>query len=609
MSSTSIKRAGRLWAPWAVALAFFLGLAVFETYPLVLCLRTHIPSDLGDPLLNTWILAWDVHALGRGNLRHLFDANIFYPVTNALAFSEHMLGVVPLFAPAAMLTGAAVGGYNVVFLLSFALSGFTMFLLVSYWTRTFWPSLVAGVLFGMAPFRLGKIGHLQILNFFWTPLALLCLDHFLRTLRWRSLMGFALFYWLQVLSSVYLAHMVTIAVVLYTGYFVLVVDRTLVCGAVARKAMAFVAGSIVVLVPPHLPYLAARRDWGLVRTLDETMTYTPDVLSYLSAPPFMNRLYLALFRPIEQTAGWEKWLFPGLVLPALAVIGTFGAVAGIPSARRRQLRQAFGLISVTAIVLSLGPYLVAFGVRTGIPMPYLWLYQSIPGFAAMRVPGRFTMLVLCAAVPLAGLGVMRCSDAVRRHVPPLGRSAPAVTSLVIVTLFLLELGWNVFPLVAIPGGTREPEVYPWLAAHRPGPIVELPFGFFEEYQYLYFSTTHWLPLANGTSGFGPPTAGDIREALGSLPAPSAVEYAQALGIRAIVVHTARLLPDGLARWSDPATARSGLTRVAELGSDRVYSVPPVQAASSVAAEVPTPGFLPIKKSVRLALVLRSPDGV
>jgi len=72
-------------------------MTVCKTYPLIVHLTTHIPSDPGDPLLNVWILAWDFHALTT-NPASLFNANIFYPVENTLAFSEHMLGVLPISA-------------------------------------------------------------------------------------------------------------------------------------------------------------------------------------------------------------------------------------------------------------------------------------------------------------------------------------------------------------------------------------------------------------------------------------------------------------------------------------------------------------------------------
>ena len=46
--------------------------------------------DDGDPLMVTWVLAWVAHQLPRAPA-HLFDANIFYPERNTLAFSETLL--------------------------------------------------------------------------------------------------------------------------------------------------------------------------------------------------------------------------------------------------------------------------------------------------------------------------------------------------------------------------------------------------------------------------------------------------------------------------------------------------------------------------------------
>jgi hypothetical protein len=109
------------------ASVLFVGMTGFKTYPLILHVSTHIPANLGDPLLIVWILMWDFHALTTKPWS-LFYANIFYPVQNTLAFSEHLLGVQPLFGPVYALTGNPVMAYNVVFFLSFVLSGIAMFL-------------------------------------------------------------------------------------------------------------------------------------------------------------------------------------------------------------------------------------------------------------------------------------------------------------------------------------------------------------------------------------------------------------------------------------------------------------------------------------------------
>src|SRR5262249_24717739 len=166
--------------------AGFLALAVLETSPLVRHFTTHLGSQGTDALHQSWILAWDAHAL-TSDPRHLFDANLGYPLERSLAFSDHLLGTLPLFAPVYLSTGNVVAGFNTVMLLSAPLAAFGGFALAWWWTRRWWPSVVAGTLFGFGPLRLSQIGHLQMLTFFWAPWALLFLDRFLRMRRWRDL--------------------------------------------------------------------------------------------------------------------------------------------------------------------------------------------------------------------------------------------------------------------------------------------------------------------------------------------------------------------------------------------------------------------------------------
>lgn len=240
-------------APYALALLLFAALTVFKTFPLVRDAGDHIPSNAGDPLLVAWILAWDTHALATAPLS-LFDANTFYPIDRSLAFSEHLLGVVPFFAPTYALTGNAILAYNVLFMVSFLASAFAAFCLAYRWTGAAWPSLVAGTAFGFSAFRFSRVGHLHVINFFYAPLALLFLDRFLTTKRWRDLALCGLFYGLQCLSSVYLAFMMTVALVIYAAYYIAAVDRGLLTRAMLGRAVAFVAVTGAVLGPVHVPY-------------------------------------------------------------------------------------------------------------------------------------------------------------------------------------------------------------------------------------------------------------------------------------------------------------------------------------------------------------------
>jgi hypothetical protein len=593
-----------------VAFFVFLVLAAVETYPLIRRLGTHVCCDMYDPLMLEWVLAWDVHALGHGNFRHLFDANMFYPAENSLAFSEHLLGVVLVFAPGYLLTGNPIVGYNVVLLLSFALSGASVFCLAHYWTRRFWPSLVAGTLFGFALYRFGQLSHLQLLNLFWAPFAFIFLDRFLRTRRWRDLAGLAIFYWLQVLSSIYLGYMVSVGLGLYAAYHSLIVDRHELLGwATVPKILAFVGASAVVLVPLHLPYLAVHESWRFERGLDEVMYFSPSPSSYLSGPLSMNDLYLAVFHWRENPGWWEKWLFPGLVLPALALIGSVGRIDAVRHERRRHVRRVYWLIVAAGFVLSLGPYLRLGEHTTRVPLPYLLLYHVVPGFTSMRVPGRFVLLVLLAASPIAALGVIRCSALLAKGLGSSARLASALTGMTIIGLALSELGWKPLPLVPVPGTVETQQLNRWLAQASPGPIVELPFGNGENYAYLYLSTAHWLPLVNGVSSFAPSMYDDIQAIVEQLPDPTAVRYIEALGIRAIVFHDKEPVSAAAAKGRDEEAVRLGFTKAAAFGPHVVFTVPEIPVSWRLNVELPVPSWLPAGLPIRLGLRARAGDGM
>ena len=81
------------------AAAAYVAISIALTWPLVLGVTHDVPSDFGDPLLNSWILAWDAEHLLRaatghpGALAGYWHANIYYPHPYALAYSEHLTGV------------------------------------------------------------------------------------------------------------------------------------------------------------------------------------------------------------------------------------------------------------------------------------------------------------------------------------------------------------------------------------------------------------------------------------------------------------------------------------------------------------------------------------
>src|SRR5215471_3801231 len=131
--------------PSWLALLLFLLLAVVHTWPLASDPAHLSRDDNADAVLNEWTIAWVAHETPRDPL-HLFDANIFYPDRNVLAYSEHMF--VPSMMGAPMLWSGAspVLTYNLLLLAGLALTGWSMAFVIVRWTGD-WPAgILAGVL-------------------------------------------------------------------------------------------------------------------------------------------------------------------------------------------------------------------------------------------------------------------------------------------------------------------------------------------------------------------------------------------------------------------------------------------------------------------------------
>src|SRR5687768_18023637 len=134
------------------ALAAYTAITLVATWPLARALGRDVAWDLGDSLLNMWILAWDAEqllAILRGDVSRLatfFDGNIFHPAPLTLAYSEHLLPQAVQILPIYALTRNPILCYNLLFLSTFVLSGVGMYLFVRELTGKPSAAFVAGLL-------------------------------------------------------------------------------------------------------------------------------------------------------------------------------------------------------------------------------------------------------------------------------------------------------------------------------------------------------------------------------------------------------------------------------------------------------------------------------
>src|SRR6266542_4012185 len=138
--------------------------------------RSYIGSST-DPQIFIWSFAWWHHALAHG-LNPLYTHAIWAPDGVNLAWTGTSPGLALVFVPLTWLAGPVVS-YNVAAVLMPALAAWTAFLLCRHLTRSLWPSLVGGYLFGFSAYMAGQIsGHLHMTSVFLLPLVTLVLVRF-----------------------------------------------------------------------------------------------------------------------------------------------------------------------------------------------------------------------------------------------------------------------------------------------------------------------------------------------------------------------------------------------------------------------------------------------
>jgi hypothetical protein len=504
-------------------------------------------ATLADVYLNIWVLAAGARSLATDPAR-FFHPPAFYPEPYALAFSEHLLGQQPLFAPAYLATGNPVLGLNLSLLASSALLGLGVHCLVRHLGGSGPAAVLAAVLAVAAPWRVGPAAiRVQTLMVHWIPFLLLFLDRWLVRGRWTDLALAAACLGLQVITSYYAGYAALVA----AGLYLVIVGRT-----VPRRALAAIAGlavGLLLVVPVSLPYTYVAGRGGLGELPPELLmrllagTGAPGVLTGQTVG-FLPVVLSGLLLFARRAPGSQRSAL--LVIALAGYVLALGPVLYLPREPARALAAAGDILIATD-----GPRLADRVARPAaeavrLPTPYAALAAMVPGFERLRAPYRFGVLPAIVLPVTAGLGV----TAVAARLAAAG--GPLTVALALLVLV------RVPPVRATPVevGAALPPAYAWLAAHGEGrPLAEVPFGrtadMYEEARAMYFAIYHRLPLLNGYSGHVPARMQERAAVVARLPDPEALGVlCRETGLGWILVHRERLMPPLRARWEQPGPA-------------------------------------------------------
>jgi hypothetical protein len=508
---------GAVLAPWprAAALVLFVALAIVHTWPLAADPAHLSRNDNGDTVLNEWAIAWFAHQAPRAPLS-LFDANMFYPERDTLAYSEAMIVQSAMGAPLLWLGLSPVLVYNLLIIAGFALTGWTTSLVVARWTGSWGAAVISGALAGVNAHTLTRLPHLQAQHAEFLPLALFALDLMLREPRVGHALRLALWFVLQALTSVYLLVFTAFALTAgalarpddwWSRRFRPVATRALLAAAVAALALA----------PFMLPYWRAHTEQGMTRSLVDAEIFSAGLADYLATP---SRLHYDWW---SQT--WfdgHTALFPGATGLCLAAVAILTGTAF----RDRRARMCLA-VGVCGVLLSLGPKLPG----------YETLYHYNPLLQAIRAPVRFGYLAIVSVALLAGFGMVHLRQ----------RLSATTWQMAVPCVFLLIGAETLTAPLYLTPFDGIPAIYETLADEPHAVVVELPMAEWEEIHrnapYLLNSTRHWQTLVNGYSGFAPPSYFEHLEAFRAFPQRDGVAAMQDVGVTHVFVHLDRYPPD------------------------------------------------------------------
>lgn len=534
--------------PSLALLALFVVLALFHTWPLATAPGTLSRHDNADALLNEWAVAWVAHQAFRHPLQ-LFDANIFYPEPNTLAYSEHLFVQGMMGAPLLWAGVSTTVVHNLLVIAGFALTGWTMALVVRRWTGDWWAAILGGMLLAFNAHSLSRIAHLQAVHVEFLPLAMYALDRLLTIPKARTALWLALAFVLQSLTSNYLLVFMTFGL---TGAALLRAREWLWPDRAREFGLICVSGTVaIVLLAPFLyHYLLAREQQGLGRSLEEAALYAASWTDYLAASGRVH--YETWSARFARPRG--AFLFPGLTAVLLTGVAV---VTGTVWARTGRLWLGLGL---TGLVLSFGAALPG----------YEYLYSAVPLLQGIRASVRFGYLVLAAVAALAAFGFAEVRS--RLGGRPALLAAVSIAGLLLVTAEAARVPFG------YTAALRVPPVYRLLAGEPNAVLVELPL-YSPKYisrnaPYMLHSTVHWRPIVNGYSGFLPRDYPAHWEALRTFPDASALAYLRTLGVTHIAVHGDPFADEHGNERLHGISRISGLTLLVHGGTVLLYRLSP-----------------------------------
>jgi hypothetical protein len=515
------------------------------TYPVIGQMSTHLIGDSTDAYLFVWGNWWTREVLQKG-LDIYHTDYIFYPSGVSLYFHAFSHFNALIWLPLASILGD-IPAYNLLFLLSYWLASFNMYLLARDLGISGAAAFIAGFIYGFSPYHLSKADNLILCSTQWIPLFVLFFLRGVQRQDLRSSVFAAIFLALSVLSNWHFVTLLGLWTALFLLYTLVFKRRMWTRRAVCSLLVMAVCSGLI-LAPFLLP---------LIREMATSNT------PYVGQSAGQGNDLLAFFVPGPGHPLWEKLLHPLYarlqMLPGAgrrppAYLGLIVLGLGVLAAIKKRCQAGFWLVTgIVFAVLSLHSPLTINGVTfDALRLPWFQPLTSL-----LRASWRFNDLFAFSFAILAALGWDLIRVGLRAS-----HSATAFTCATGALCALLSFAYAKLPFPMI-----EIQISPFyqLLAQDEGEfaIVNVPMGYSRAKRYMFFQMYHGKKLIGGHVSRPPKDAENFIDIMpilraidkGGKPPDRAafgvrgqLEELAAHDIRYLILHPDQLSDERLALW-------------------------------------------------------------
>lgn len=482
---------------WLLVTGYWL-IAIIFTWPLVTQITTHGFGGDEDSPYHLWHNWWLNFSLFNLKTNPLYTNYIFHPQKIPLVFDANSFVFAALTLPVQWLTNNVVLASNLVFFLSFILSGLSMFALTSFVLKKIQlqasnfqlPAFLAGLIFAFSPYTFAQAldGHTNLTTTWLIPLYTLFLL--------KSLEGATLSDKVAPLKTLLLASLLAAAQLYsdftYTAFLIILTGLIVIFHFFSEKVAPFrrchlqnllIIGATAILLTSPLLYEIFKMQQAGFRAgspLWVQNVWAADLAAFFlpsNISTFLQRFsYTAPRGTVEGTQylGWTVLLLAGFALISQRLIKKPPITNNLITNNYFSL---FLFLAVSFFLLSLGPFLHLFGnyqfsppfggFNLSIPLPWLLLHK-IPLVGEVQETARLNPFLMMSVAILAAFGISQIANLIKN------RLLLHTSSFLLLTFLLLEFYPAPFPTTNL----TPPRIYQQIAQDQGYfSVLTLPLGF------------------------------------------------------------------------------------------------------------------------------------